>query len=49
MEWPSGMEPCNSVRHNRAGRVYFMRAEALRMELLKDREDCVDVCLSRCC
>jgi hypothetical protein len=38
MEWPSGMEPCNSVRHNRAGRVYLMRAEALRMELLKDRE-----------
>jgi hypothetical protein len=37
MEWPIvGMEPSHSVRHNRAGRVYFMRVEALRMESLKD-------------
>jgi hypothetical protein len=47
MEWPIvGMEPSHSVRHNRAGRVYFMRVEALRMESLKDCEGCVDVCLS---
>jgi hypothetical protein len=41
------MEPFNSVRHNRPGRVYLMQAEALRMESLEDREECVDVCLPR--
>jgi hypothetical protein len=45
MEWPIGMEPFNSVRHNRAGRINFMQGEALSMESLKDCEECVDVCL----
>lgn len=39
------MEPFNSVRHNRAGRINFMQGEALSMESLKDCEECVDVCL----
>jgi hypothetical protein len=41
------MEPSHSVRHNRAGRVYFMRVETLRMESLKGCGEGVDVCLFR--
>jgi len=34
------------VRHNRAGRLYFMQGKALRMESLRNYEERVDFCLN---
>lgn len=40
MDWPTGMEPFDSVRHNRAARAYFMQGGLLRMESRDVVKDC---------